>query len=150
MRPLVFSCRFVLGILLATIALGQTTDSRTSRDVLEKYKKDLEANPRSSLAHYRIAEILVQQRNLQSAANEFREAVNGDLQPAWTEAWAHINLGMIFDVTVQRDRAINEYRQAQRIVARKKIEHLGRVLDQAAKCLKSPCTWEDVTEMERP
>jgi len=48
------------------------------------------------------------------AANEFREAANGDLQPKWIEVWSHINLGKIFDLTGQRDRALNEYRQAIR------------------------------------
>ena len=40
--------------------------------------------------------------------------LNGDLDPKWTEVWAHINLGKIFDITDQRDRAVNEYRQAVR------------------------------------
>jgi len=48
---------------------------------LEKYRTALQINPSSSLAHYRIAEIYFQQKNYQSAANEFREALNGDLQP---------------------------------------------------------------------
>ena len=145
MRPLLG-----VAILFLAVAFGQTTDSRKTRDTLEKHRKDLDANPRSSLAHYRIAEILFQQRNLASAANEFRWALNGDLDPAWTEGWAHINLGMIFDVTAQRERAINEYKQAQEVVARKTVENPGRVLDQAARCLKSPCRWKDVTEMQRP
>ncbi len=54
------------------------------------------------------------QNNYQSAANGFREVLNGDLDPKWTEVWAHINLGKIFDITDQRDRAVNEYRQALR------------------------------------
>ncbi len=51
---------------------------------------------------------------IQSAANEFREALNGDLEPKWTEVWAHINLGKIFDITGQRERAVNEYKLAIR------------------------------------
>ena len=53
-------------------------------------------------------------RNYQSAANAFREALNGDLVPKWTEVWSHLYLGKIFDVTGQRDRAVNEYQQAVR------------------------------------
>ena len=34
--------------------------------------------------------------------------------PKWTEVWAHIYLGKIFDISDQRDRALNEYRQALR------------------------------------
>ena len=30
----------------------------------------------------------------------------------WTEVWSHIYLGKIFDLLGQRERAVNEYRQA--------------------------------------
>jgi TonB family protein len=69
----------------------------------------------SSLAHYHLGESYLQENNLYSAANEFREALNGDQDPKWTEVWSHIQLGRIFDVSGQHDRAINEYRQAARI-----------------------------------
>ena len=42
----------------------------------------------------------------------YRDALRGDDDPKWTEVWSHIALGKIFDVTGQRDRAVNEYRQA--------------------------------------
>ena len=79
---------------------------------LEQYQKDLEAHRNSSLAHFRIGEILSQQGNYQAAANELREALSGDLQPRWTEAWAHIYLGRIYDATGQRDRAVREHQLA--------------------------------------
>jgi len=81
---------------------------------LKEYQKALEVSRNSSLAHYRIAEVFFLQNNYQSAANEFREALNGDLEPKWTEVWAHINLGKIFDMTGQRERAVNEYTLAIR------------------------------------
>ena len=68
----------------------------------------------NSLVHYRQGETYLLQNNFQSAANEFGEALNGDLQPSWTEVWSHINLARIFDSTGQPDRAVNEYRQAQK------------------------------------
>ena len=83
-------------------------------EALREYQKALDVNRISSLAHYRVGEVFFLQSNFQSAANEFREALNGDLEPKWTEVWAHINLGKIFDVTQQRDRARNEYQQAIR------------------------------------
>jgi TonB family protein len=67
----------------------------------------------SSLEHYRLAESFLQENNLQSAANEFREALNGNQDVPWTAVWSHIKLGIIFDATGQHDRAVNEYRQAQ-------------------------------------
>ena len=42
----------------------------------------------------------------------YREAINGDGEPRWTEVWSRIQLGKIFDITGQRERAVNEYRQA--------------------------------------
>lgn len=79
---------------------------------LEQFNKALEVNKNSSLAHYRVAEVFFLQRNYQAAANAYREALNGDGDPRWTEVWSHIQLGKIFDITGQRERAVNEYRQA--------------------------------------
>jgi tetratricopeptide (TPR) repeat protein len=83
-------------------------------NALREYQKALDVNRNSSLAHYRIGELFFKQNNFQSAANEFRAAVDGDLQPKWVEVWSRINLGNIFDATGQRDRALNEYKQAVR------------------------------------
>jgi aminopeptidase N/predicted negative regulator of RcsB-dependent stress response len=79
---------------------------------IAEFQKALAANPNSSLANYRIGEALFSQRNYQASANAYRDALRGDDEPRWTEVWSHIQLGKIFDVTGQRDRAVNEYRQA--------------------------------------
>jgi aminopeptidase N len=102
-------------------------------DALKEYQKALDVNRNSSLAHYRVAEVFMLQNNYQSAANEFREALNGDLEPKWTEVWAHINLGKIFDVTGQRERAVNEYTLAMRTK-----DNSQGALEEASKHLKQP------------
>ncbi len=79
---------------------------------LAEYQKALEVNSQSSLANYRIGEVLMSQRNYQAAVNAYRDALRGDGEPRWTEVWSHIQLGKIFDITGQRDRAVNEYRLA--------------------------------------
>ncbi len=79
---------------------------------LIEYQKALDANKNSSLAAYRIGEIFFMQRNFQSAANSFRDALRGDGDPKWVEVWSHIELARIFDCSGQRDRAVNEYRLA--------------------------------------
>ncbi len=83
-------------------------------EALKEYQKALDVTKNSSLAHYRVGELFFLQQNWQPAANEFREALQGDLDPKWTEVWSHINLGKIFDISDQRDRALNEYRLALR------------------------------------
>jgi tetratricopeptide (TPR) repeat protein len=95
---------------------------------LKEYQKALEVARNSSLAHFRIGQVHFLEGNWSPAANEFRESLNGDLVPKWTEVWSHIYLGKIFDVSDQRDRALNEYRQA----ARTKDNTQG-ALDEAAK-----------------
>jgi tetratricopeptide (TPR) repeat protein len=79
---------------------------------LAEYQKALEANSQSSLASYRIGELLFTQRNYQASVNAYRDALRGDGEPPWTEVWSHIALGKIFDLTGQRERAVNEYRLA--------------------------------------
>ncbi len=79
---------------------------------LSEFNKALDVNKNSSLAHYRIAEVFFLQKNYQASANAYRSSLNGDGEPRWTEVWSHLQLGKIFDVTGQRERAINEYRQA--------------------------------------
>jgi hypothetical protein len=79
---------------------------------LNQYQQALKINPQSSLASYRIGEVLFQQHNYQAAVNAYRDALRGDDQPPWTEVWSHIAIGKIFDCTGQRDRAVNEYRLA--------------------------------------
>ncbi len=102
-------------------------------DALKEYQRALEANRNSSLAHYRIAEVFFLQGNFQSAVNEFREALNGDLDPKWTEVWSHINMGKVFDVTQQRERAMNEYTQAIRTK-----DNTQGAQEEAARYMKDP------------
>ncbi len=86
--------------------MGEPTEAVT------QYQKAIELKKRSSLAFYRVGEVFLEQRSTQSAANSFREALNGDLDPQWIEVWCHINLGKIFDMAGQRERALNEYQKA--------------------------------------
>ena len=102
-------------------------------EALKEYQKALETNRNNSLAHYRIAEVYFLQNIYQSAATAFRECLNGDLDPKWTEAWAHIGLGKIFDITGQRDRAVNEYTQAQRT-----RDNTQGAQEMAAKYIRTP------------
>jgi aminopeptidase N len=102
-------------------------------EALKEYQKALDINKNSSLAHYRIAEVFFLQHNYQSAANAYRESLNGDGEPRWTEVWSHIQLGMIFDLTGQRERATNEYRQALQT-----NDNTQNALDTARKYLQSP------------
>jgi Peptidase family M1 domain/Tetratricopeptide repeat len=111
----------------------ELTQEGNLAEALTEFNKALEVNKNSSLAHYRIAEVFNLQRNYQSAANEYREAINGDNDPRWTEVWSHLGLGKIFDITGQRERAVNEYRQALQT-----NDNTQGALDEARKYLSAP------------
>lgn len=111
----------------------ELTQAGNLSEALAEFNKALAVNKNSSLAHYRIADVFYLQRNYQSAANEFREALNGDQDPRWTEVWSHVRLGQIFDITGSRDRAVNEYRQALQTQ-----DNTQGALDEARKYLQTP------------
>lgn len=101
-----------LAVRVAVLRGQQLVAQGDMTGALVEYQKALDSNKNSSLATYRIGEIFFMQRNYQSAANSFRDALRGDGDPKWVEVWSHIELGRIFDLTGQRDRAVNEYRLA--------------------------------------
>jgi tetratricopeptide (TPR) repeat protein len=95
------------------LALGQ--DRREQGDyvgAIRAYESALKLSPQKSLAHYNMAEVYYEQFNLQSAADSFRNALNGDLDPKWIEVWSYIYLGKIYDILGQRQRALAEYTKA--------------------------------------
>lgn len=90
----------------------QLVQEQAYLEAAAQYQKVLKLNANSSLAHYRLGEIYFKLHNYNSGASEMREALNGDLDPKWVEVWTHLTLGKIYDVTGQRDRALNEYQRA--------------------------------------
>ncbi len=100
---------------------------------LKEFQKAIDENKNSSLAHYRIAEVFFLQKNYQAAANAYRDSLNGDGEPKWSEVWSHIQLGKIFDITGQRERALGEYRQALQT-----NDNTQGALDEARKYLSTP------------
>ena len=120
--------------LRASILRGQALQQQGDLSgALTEFNKALDLNKNSSLAHYRIAEVFFFQRNYQSSANAYREAINGDGEPRWTEVWSRIQLGKIFDITGQRERAVNEYRQATQT-----NDNTFGALEEARKYLQKP------------
>ncbi len=90
----------------------QLVQQQAYLEAINQYRKVLDLNKNYSLAHYRLGEIHFKLHNYNAAMETFRAALAGDLDPKWIEVWTHIMLGKIFDVTGQRDRALNEYQRA--------------------------------------
>jgi hypothetical protein len=102
--------------VLALVARGEALASVGKYyEAIQEYQRALDVQPNNSLAHFRMAEAMFYQKNYNSAANEFRAAIGGDLDPKWVEVWSHIYMGKIYDILGQRDRAVNEYSLAQHL-----------------------------------
>jgi tetratricopeptide (TPR) repeat protein len=101
--------------LQTSVQLSIGNDAKQKGDFVEAvraYENALKLDPRRSLVHFRLAETFYEQFNLQSAANSFRDALNGDRDPKWIEVWCYIYLGKIYDILGQRQRAMAEYTKA--------------------------------------
>jgi hypothetical protein len=71
-----------------------------------------QSTPGNSLARYCTAEFLFEKQDYQASVNAYRDSLAGDGNPVWTKVWSHIQIGKIFDVTGQRERAVREYQLA--------------------------------------
>jgi tetratricopeptide (TPR) repeat protein len=95
------------------IALGEEYQVRGDFvEAVRQFEKAREYDPRSSLAAYRLGEVMFLQHSFTNSANAFRDALNGDLKPEWVETWTHIFMGKIYDILNQRERATSEYQKA--------------------------------------
>ncbi len=113
----------------------QLVQQQAYLEAIAQYQKVLQINKNYSLAHYRIGENLFRLHNYSAAAEEMRQALNGDLDPKWVEVWAHLTLGKIFDATGQRDRALREYQ-----LALQTNDNTQGALDEANRYIQKPYT----------
>jgi hypothetical protein len=91
---------------------------------------------RSSLAKYCLAEFFLEKHAYQASVNAYRDSLAGDGNPVWTKAWCHIQIGKIFDVTGQRERAVAQYQ-----LATQTGDNTGGAIDQARQLLDHPFEW---------
>ena len=87
-----------------------------------------------------MGEAMFYQKNYQAAANAFRAALGGDLDPKWTEVWSHIYIGKIYDLLGQRERAVNEYSLAQH-----PGDDTAGAQQEVARYIQKPYTGDDST-----
>ena len=87
-------------------------DQGRFNEAIEEYQSAVDEDRLNSLAYFRMGEAYFELGNVQLAANLLRESLNGDLDPIWIEVWAYINIGKIYDIRRQRERAVAEYQKA--------------------------------------
>jgi aminopeptidase N len=131
----------------ASIARGEEmAEQGRYYDAIQQYQKALNTQKNNSLAHFRVGEAFFYQKNYNAAANSFRESIDGDLDLSykWVEVWSHIYLGKIFDISGQRERAVNEYSKA-----RQTNDDTGGAQDEVARYLAQPYK-EEAVRMGNP
>ncbi len=124
--------------VLAAVARGEDEAGQGKYyEAIQDYQQALGMQANNSLALFRMGEAMFYQKNYQAAANAFRDALDGDLDSSykWVEVWSHIYLGKIFDLTGQRERAVNEYSRAEQLK-----DNTGGAQAEAAKYLAKPYT----------
>ena len=103
-------------------------------EAIVEFKRALDLDAHNSHALFRMAEAQSKLGNLSAALNTLKAAVEGDRQPKWTEVWAYVNIGRIYDIRGQRYRAIPMYRQAVDTG-----DDSFSAQAEAKKCLDKPC-----------
>jgi TonB family protein len=101
-------------VVIACYASVAPAIGQSPPDPVDRYKSDLARNPQSSELHFRLGEAYLVENDFLSAVNEFHKAAFADPNARWTEVWAHINLGKVYDITGRCDSAVNEYMAALR------------------------------------
>jgi hypothetical protein len=124
----------------ATVARGESYAAVGNYyEAVQQYQRALEIKPDYSLAHFREGEAFFYQKNYQAAANAFRSALGGDLDPKWTAVWSHIYIGKIYDLLGQRERAVNEYSLAEHT-----HDDTAGAQEEAAMYIKAPYKGDNV------
>ena len=83
-------------LVRAAVARGEgLAEEGKYYEAIQEYQKALDIQHNNSLAYFRMGEAMFYQQNLQSAANAFRSALDGDLDLSykWVEVWSHLYLG---------------------------------------------------------
>jgi hypothetical protein len=111
---------------------AQPCSQQPLNEALTAACQELQKEPRSSSAHYRIGEELYHSSDYQSAANEYRETLNGNLEPRSLEFWAHIGLGRVYATLHIWSGAGNEFAQAVKARDDKDVAQMEALFDLAA------------------
>jgi tetratricopeptide (TPR) repeat protein len=121
---------------LAQISAHGYLSDCDQKKTLPDYANDLKSTPRSSLARYCIAEFHLEKHDYQASVNAYRDSLAGDGNPVWTKVWSLIQIGKIFDITNQRERAVAQYQ-----LAIQTGDNTDGAINQARELLEHPFEW---------
>jgi tetratricopeptide (TPR) repeat protein len=93
----------------------------------QQFEAALKLDRSNAWIYYHLGLLFLEQRNYDLAIDNFKAAVNGNLNPAWLHVWAEIKMGNGYDAKGDRTRAVAAYKRA---------ESLGDNYDNAQEAVK--------------
>lgn len=80
-----------------------------------QFEAALKMDANNSWVLYNFGLLLLEQRNYEQAKQKFASALARDNpNPVWLRVWAHIKWGNAYDAAGERDRAVYQYKEAQK------------------------------------
>ena len=79
----------------------------------QQFEAALKLDRSNAWIYYHLGLLFLQQRNFDLAIDNFKAAVNGNLNPAWLHVWAEIKMGNAYDAKGDRTRAMAAYKRAE-------------------------------------
>jgi tetratricopeptide (TPR) repeat protein len=93
----------------------------------QQFEAALKLDRSNAWIYYHLGLLFLEQRNYDLAIDNFKAAVNGNLNPPWLHVWAEIKMGNAYDAKGDRNRAVAAYKRA---------ENLGDNYDNAQDAIK--------------
>jgi len=79
----------------------------------QQFESALKLDRSNAWIYYHLGLLFLEQRNYDLAIDNFKAAVNGNLNPAWIHVWAEIKMGNAYDAKGDRTRAMAAYKRAE-------------------------------------
>jgi aminopeptidase N len=79
----------------------------------QQFEAALKLDRSNAWIYYHLGLLFLEQRNYDLAIDNFKAAVNGNLNPAWLHVWAEIKMGNAYDAKGDRTRAVAAYKRAE-------------------------------------
>lgn len=79
----------------------------------QQFEAALKLDRSNAWIYYHLGLLFLEQRNYDLAIDNFKAAVNGNLNPTWLHVWAEIKMGNAYDAKGDRNRAVAAYKRAE-------------------------------------
>jgi aminopeptidase N len=79
----------------------------------KQFEEALKLDRSNAWIYYHLGLLFLEQRNYDLAIDNFKAAINGNLNPVWLHVWAEIKMGNAYDAKGDRTRAVAAYKRAE-------------------------------------